>query len=282
MLKRGSIQTVVGAILVALLPLIPQESQAFRSDSPCLSICIGEQSRFGETASLTAQLPAQFRLVIWNVYKGGYWGSDQESELKVLLKDAHIALIQEAIGHPDYTQMLRSASRGFHWILAHAFTRFDGYPTGVATGTNAFPLKSEVLLSPVFEPVTFTPKSVMITKHLLEGAREPLLVINVHGINFVSTSSYRKHVDQIVSAARHHHGPLILGGDFNTWNESRMEYLLQQAAQLGLAQVPVELTSYLQVDHLFVRGLNVLSAQELNWFQSSDHWPLAFDLAVGE
>lgn len=282
MLKRGSIRIIFFAVCMAFATLLPQESQAFRSSTPCLSVCIGEQSRFGETASLAAQLPAQFRLVVWNVYKGGYLGSDQESELKALMKEAHIALIQEAVGSPSFVKMLQIAKSGFHWTLAHAFIRLNGYPTGVATGSNAFPLWSEILLSPVLEPISNTPKSIVITKYHLEGAQQPLLVINVHGINFVSTSSYQQHVDQIVDAARNHQGPLIIGGDFNTWNSSRMEYLLQQTAQLGLSRAPVELSSYLQLDHIFTRGLQVLSAAELNWFQSSDHWPLLYDLAVGE
>ncbi len=278
--KIKAIKAVWLAIALTITPLFPSNALAFRSSDACISVCIGTQSQFGEAMGLAAQLPAQFRLAVWNVYKGGYSHSNQGLELAALLQEAHIALIQEAIGDPSFIRPLMAANAGFRWTLAHAFYRISGDPTGVATGSNTFPLWSEVQLSPVTEPIVKTPKSILITKYFLESSSEPLLVINVHGINFVSISSYRKHVDQMVEAAGNHQGPVILAGDFNTWSSARMEYLLERTAQLGLSRIPIEVSSSRQLDHVFTRGLQPLAAQEISWFTSSDHWPLVVDLKV--
>ena len=45
---------------------------------------------------------------------------------------------------------------------------------------------------------------------------------NLHAINFaLGTDAYRAQLDAIATELSHHRGPIVVAGDFNTWNDER-------------------------------------------------------------
>ncbi len=77
---------------------------------------------------------------------------------------------------------------------------------------------------------------------------------------------------------------MIVAGDFNTWNPTRVEIVARRDAALGLVSVlpSVDTRSRFlgrQVDFIFVRGLEVVHA-EAPEVESSDHNPVLATLRV--
>ena len=77
---------------------------------------------------------------------------------------------------------------------------------------------------------------------------------------------------------RAHEGPVIFGGDLNTWSDRRQATLIDLADALGLTPVsfsPDHRTSRFgrPLDHLYVRGLTWQSSETVP-VETSDHNPL--------
>ena len=75
--------------------------------------------------------------------------------------------------------------------------------------------------------------------------------------------------------------PVIIAGDFNTWNEPRWHLLLKAMANTGLTRAPVAAPQWRHfnqtLDHVFYRGVRLIGARALTHVRSSDHIPLAAD-----
>ena len=83
-----------------------------------------------------------------------------------------------------------------------------------------------------------------------------------------------------------HQGPLVLSGDFNSWNGYRMRIIRELIKEFGLVEVPFAEDHRLRflsnpLDHVFVRGLNVLHATT-EPTESSDHAPLLLDVELAD
>ena len=89
-------------------------------------------------------------------------------------------------------------------------------------------------MSPHAEPLSQTQKLLLTTLYPLQGETAQLLVLNMHAINFVSVQKYVEQLDQLTAALAPHDGPVILAGDFNTWNPSRLEHFQNIASKAGL------------------------------------------------
>ena len=81
-----------------------------------------------------------------------------------------------------------------------------------------------------------------------------------------------------------YNGPILLGGDFNSWNHKRLRLLHCIFRSAGLQEVPFEpdLRSRWMgkpLDYLFVRGLKVL-ASGVRVTRGSDHNPLLARLEI--
>ena len=240
---------------------------------------VAPQKLFGTDSPPRLALPGKFRLLMWNVYKGGFFGQ-QAAEVEKHGKRADLMLFQEAIDERGFIAGLLAAKPMFRWSMASAFTNGRGISTGVATGSDVVSLRSEAWLSKVFEPITNTPKTILVTEYHIEGNTETLLVANIHAINFVGNDAFEKHIDQLISVIRAHSGPMIVGGDFNVWNEARRSYMLQATQSLGLKKIEVPGERGPQLDHVFSRGLSVLAAKQIEDAYSSDHKPLSFTLST--
>ena len=223
-----------------------------------------------------------FRVALWNTHK---WQDDNISaDFKALANSADLFLTQEAVVNKQSQAALNSSIEK-EWWLANSFFSSDetssDIANGVATGSSVQPLEVGFIRSDAREPLTRSPKMALISKFRVLGISEHLLVINVHMINFVLDSAFESMLDQIEEVLSAHLGPILLGGDFNTWSQSRMDSLNKLAHKYSLNHaIPNNDSRTIKFDHLFTRGFKVSKAQVLSRIQSSDHYPLYFEIEL--
>jgi endonuclease/exonuclease/phosphatase (EEP) superfamily protein YafD len=230
--------------------------------------------RAGEDPSTATTLdPAAIRVLTWNLHKQGDAGWDRD--LARFAADHDVVLLQEVTLEDSLRNILRSAD--MTWTMASSFIYQDA-DIGVLTATRVTPVAS--CTQREFEPLLQLPKSAVITWLRLPGTAETLAVANVHAINFsLSLGAYRAQLATLGDALAGHRGPVVLGGDMNTWTEDRLAAVRELGARLGLTELAFDedlrtLFFGKQLDHLFVRGLVVVSAHAIP-VQSSDHNPVA-------
>lgn len=239
--------------------------------------------RFG-----SAQQPvlgSTIRCLVWNILKAKRrsWYRD----FTHLIADRDLVLLQEAVSNAPSDSLFRSSQR-FEWIMARSFRNGrTGVETGVKTGCTAQVREESFYLSPHAEPVSHTQKSLLVTRYALEGRRSTLLVLNMHAINFVTMQKYLDQLEQLLDALKGHDGPVILAGDFNTWNLRRLGHIFDINAEAGLTEAvmerPKRLTHLKQhLDHVFYRGLELRTISSLEHIQSSDHAPIAATFSLPE
>jgi endonuclease/exonuclease/phosphatase (EEP) superfamily protein YafD len=228
--------------------------------------CLEHQS---ETAAQT------LNVVCWNVAKISHtpecalflerWLEPQASNL---------VLFQEARFVPAPPKRYCDLS----WILSpNIETRQHHF--GVQTLFDWRCERSAALISQRQELWLATHKSALITTHALNDGRS-LICVNVHAINFVPNPVFYAEMDRILALVDHHSGPIVIAGDFNTWNQARVRFIETRMQQAGLNQVECREPHYIKrfgrhrLDHLFYRGLILEDAWVVNTARVSDHNPL--------
>ncbi len=228
------------------------------------------QRSFSEAVQMRTD--AEFTLVNWNAHKLA--DSKFISDLALLGISADLITLQEAMHSAEYEELF---IKNFNFDMSF-FKSFCSGKKQEATGVmNLSRLRLEnnlTLVSPGREPITNTPKVSGYSLIRIEGIG-PVHVINTHALNFNLGGDFKRHIDSIGQLIEQLEGPVIWVGDFNTWNVLRTNHLVKVTEKLGLKHV--ELTNderILKLDHVFVRGLTVKSAEVLKGFKSSDHKPI--------
>ena len=67
-------------------------------------------------------------------------------------------------------------------------------------------------------------KSLLLSNYLFKAGNS-LLILNVHAINFRENQRYGIELERFLNLLKAHKGPMILAGDFNSWNKKRMDKL---------------------------------------------------------
>lgn len=171
---------------------------------------------------------------------------------------------------------------GLYWTTAVSFlSPAKHYPAGVSTGCKAAPVEV-IYNNTVKEPLLKTPKVTLAA--LFKTKESELLVINVHAINFTGMKSFQKNIEQARSIILAFRGPIIIAGDFNTWNVKRLAAIKHLASHLNLDETllyPDLRTKYFRkpVDYIFTRGLKLLRAHAID-LKSSDHNPLCAEFEI--
>ena len=233
--------------------------------------------RLGDASATT--FGATLKLISWNMYKAQRKGC--MPDLTSLSAGVELALLQEAVLYGGLAHPFHLAS-GLEWIMAENLgTAHQAITTGPKTGSRVAALTSHAIRTLDHEPFTGTPKTFLQTTYPFCGER--LLVLNVHAINLVSTAKFARQVAQITAPVAAHEGPCIVAGDFNTWNAARWHLLLKAMADAGLTRVPAAAPQWRHfnqvLDHVFYRGLRLMSARPLLHVKSSDHVPLWAEFA---
>jgi endonuclease/exonuclease/phosphatase (EEP) superfamily protein YafD len=83
---------------------------------------------------------------------------------------------------------------------------------------------------------------------------------------------------------RHHKGPMMLVGDFNTWEKGRVRILEAVAKSIGLTHVRfppgIKNVRGHELDRVYVRGGDVIEPRVVANSAASDHSMLAFKFVV--
>jgi endonuclease/exonuclease/phosphatase (EEP) superfamily protein YafD len=267
---------LAGCISVPEAHLLVGRGQDFRveaADSLC-QLALPDSAAWSSEGHAAGPTAEEFRLLNWNLYKG--WKPGWEKDLERLAKDADIVTLQEFLLQPDGFQALRGRPER-HWVFAPAF-RYGGRTAGVLTASSGAFRRSCMMR--VLEPLLRIPKSVLITQHPSPSNAQWLWVANVHSINFtLGTERFREHWSRLMEVLASVEDPLIVVGDFNTWNEERMAIVTQATRRHGLTPVVFENDARTTVfgravDHVFYRGLAPVEAVVYE-VSSSDHHPMA-------
>ena len=275
-------------LLLALLPLplitacvsVPEHAQLINSygdSTPVSHVCHSKTQAEQQSKSL---INNEFSLVSWNIHKlnDARWQDD----LTRLGQEMDVLLLQEAALQPDLEHWLEQTR--LMWDMSPAF-EYRKTPTGVLTAGRA---QSDVNCSLIrHEPNIYLPKAALISFYPIDENKQLLLVANIHGINFTTDAvDLAQQLDEVKEIIRHHTGPVVLAGDFNTWSEARMNTLRQVAQDLGLS--PVEFDGQQPathmgriVDHIYFRGLQAVNSEVLP-VKSSDHHPLKVRFVLNE
>ncbi|MEN8246270.1 MAG: endonuclease/exonuclease/phosphatase family protein [Thermodesulfobacteriota bacterium] len=245
----------------------------------------GEQPDSGHT-TLSQVIPESglnaegFSFTTWNIHKGKAegWGADFQK----ISRSTDILILQEAYLSANFKNLLQQED--LQWDLAAAYA-YQKIEAGVLTASKIAPNLTCSFMDK--EPITRVPKSILITRYPISGKHGELLVANIHAINFtMGYTAFQRQCDRLESVLATHKGPLIVSGDFNTWNDGRMSRVNAMAKRLNLSPVPFNknLKSKFfgqSVDHIYYRALEIQNAKTLI-VATSDHNPLTVVFKVTE
>jgi endonuclease/exonuclease/phosphatase (EEP) superfamily protein YafD len=227
-----------------------------------------------DAAIQTATLPDPFQLIAWNVQKTDF-SANALNELSDLIPVSQVDLLslQEA-------KALEGQGRFFNlpYLMAPNLQR-AGRHYGVVTASRSQMNAQAQCLTQSRELGVATHKTALITRHPLADGQW-LIHLNIHAINFVSHALFKQELQSIWRHLSEHTGPMILSGDFNSWNRTRVMTLNKATRQLGLKKVAypsdhgIRRLNRQPLDHVFYRGLVVLESEVISVPHISDHNPL--------
>ena len=220
-------------------------------------------------------------VLLWNVFKcrKERWLEDFIS----LISGKDLILLQEAILNSPFDIHFNESFQ-HQWIMASSFKNVKtNIETGVKTGSTVEVKQHYFSASTHSEPITKTKKMLLATEYPLNTEDQSLLVVNSHIINFVSFEKFQAHIDQVFQTMEYHDGPVLLAGDFNTWNKKRLNYFHDRAMSFSLKEVALTRQPRLNhlfkhLDHIYYRDLTVVDAHVHTSIHSSDHYPISLSL----
>lgn len=215
--------------------------------------------------------PDSIQVLNWNIAKGTRRGWQQD--LRSLSHNKQIVMIQEARLGPD---LMAAFAPEQHFSFSQGFCTAL-HTTGVLTAS-ACPASNHHRFK-IAEPLLRTPKALLVTEYHLEDSHQALLVANIHAVNFsLGMRSFTHQLQNLHKLLKHHLGPLIVSGDFNTWHRKRVTHLDEMIADLQLSSIDYEADHRKRafghhIDHIFFRGLKLREAAT-HRVSSSDHNPM--------
>lgn len=235
---------------------------------------------------ITREMPLE--IAVWNTFKGR-----RERYYDVLsahTRHADLILLQEFWHDPTLEAAHRDllAERDAHLAVSFYMRPNQKAPTGVCTVSGIRAIKIQLVLSRYFEPVTRTPKTAICSYYPIDRPDCPhdqgLLVLNSHGINFRLRRPFLDQMLQFEAQLQHHAGPIILVGDFNTWENGRVRILEAVARRLGLVHIRfptgIKAIGRHELDRVYVRGGVVEQQRVIMDRAASDHSLLAFRYTI--
>ena len=207
----------------------------------------------------------------WNVHK--VQQPAVLDEVAELANTAHLMFVQEAVPSRQLPSLVNEA---LFPAFAAGYVQ-NGTPTGVLTLARTPHLMHCHLLA--LEPWLRSPKATSVTLYPLIDRQERLLAINIHAINFtLGVSDYQNQLAALTDLITAHDGPIIFGGDLNTWSPARQQVIQHFASAMELVAVPFDPDHRVTVlgrplDHLYVRDLT-WGHTTTRKVTTSDHNPL--------
>ncbi|MCO6523534.1 MAG: endonuclease/exonuclease/phosphatase family protein [Candidatus Schmidhempelia sp.] len=211
-------------------------------------------------------------VLVWNIFKQKR--KDWLSVLKNCAMTSQLILLQEAHTTPTLINYVNRYYKVADQVPAFSYN--NGF-AGVMTLAKAFPFSAWCYKER--EPLIRIPKSALVTVYALANTTKTLMVANIHAVNFsFGIKTYQQQLKQLLQQMRFHKGPIILGGDFNTWSRQRLELLYELTHNINLLPVNFNLDlrkTFLgrPLDFVFYRDLTLTKANIMQTI-ASDHNPL--------
>lgn len=239
-------------------------------------------------ASRGALDPKHVKVFVWNIFKGSKKGFLQDFIYHG--RDSDIFMLQEGTRHGVMEQAFEHFP-GHRFDMGYSFINRSKKKGDIATGTvigsSVEPSYVLVERTTDLEPIIKTPKANTIGYYPIEGTDKNLLIVNIHGMNMAGDEAFARHVDQCLEHIKNHDGPVIFAGDFNTKNNTRINYMVKGMHSTGM--VPVLFRndkrrkskfSRAIIDYSFVRGLKIKDAWVLDKLKTSDHKAMVFEAEI--
>ena len=267
------------SVILFLLVLLLGTSQAIAVEIPNKENIIKIYNLKDESEGL----PQEFRILTWNIYKGKkkFFSRD----FKFLSEIHDILILQEAIDR-DPVRSLVDSLEFFEFFMAIAWIdESESEATGIMTASRYKSQRHRWYQSLNREPILKTPKMSLLNFYYLENSSEKLAVLNMHTLNFVGQKKFESMFTKTIELLNGHQGPIVFAGDFNTWSSKRLSYMRKSLSLLNLKAVtfsPDKRTRFMgkPLDHIWVRGLEVLSSKVYSELNSSDHKALSVRLKL--
>ena len=259
----------------------------------CRSTGVSQVSGLYDRAGV---LPSSITLVTWNVQKIN--DPKMPEDLLDLIQQykPDLVFLQEARG-----DLLHVGRMGGYFANGWKYPWPGGATIGVLTLSKMAPVRIQPIPTKWREFFVTAPKVSLITEHLLPNG-ETLLAVNVHLLGFErwGTLKLRSQLDELKIVMADHPGPIIMAGDFNTWNQKRLGVVTRTTGDLKLLEVTelppgrksadfywaclnwlFGVERDLPLDRIYYRGFMQDSAQVLPYY-SSDHRPILVKLMLAE
>lgn len=221
--------------------------------------------------------PSELKLLVWNIHKGQdlHW----QEALAQFSHETDFLLLQEVSSQQQLDVLL---AKRFPYFLYAASFSYHQHFSGVGTFSHAAP--QSYCATATKEPWIQLPKvGIATTYPLLNG--QSLLVVNLHLVNFEwKPTNYQQQLNSAFQLIAAHQGPIILAGDFNTWNSRRLKLVetLAKNYQFEITNFTPDVRLHFMgnpLDHIFIKGLKVVEASTRKT-ASSDHNPLFIKLKM--
>lgn len=233
--------------------------------------------KIGEAVS-PPYAPSEFSIFVWNVYKGQKAHIFSRDFSKLGYGKDFILLQEALVGEDKMPTIWKRDFAAYEWHLAQSFQyKKDQSSTGVAIGSPYAPKAVDFIRAKTKELFWLTPKLTIFNEYDFNGTK--VLFVCTHVLNFVTLSAFTSSLYEIAEKISHFDGPVVLAGDFNTWNLKRFMVMKSIFRDLKLEHLDLEDDGrFLKLDHVFVRGFEVLDARVHHTVVSSDHFPLEIKL----
>jgi endonuclease/exonuclease/phosphatase (EEP) superfamily protein YafD len=222
-----------------------------------------------------ASIDDTFSILCWNVYKQNKKHFHFQQYLHHLHQEKGIDLciIQEAAFNDQEQFALEQCTFD---AAANIEMKENFY--GVLTASLVESSNATAYLSEGKESLWGPHKSLLVSTYPLQNGQE-LLILNVHALNFRENRRYARELEHFLIKIKTHEGPVIVAGDFNTWNKVRMDKLHELRDRLALQMVPFEsnkIKSFMghHLDFIFYKDLKLLDYEVIEEDMISDHNPL--------
>jgi len=247
-----------------------------------------------EFADQSQTLPASITIVNWNAQKGK--NPQFASDLKLLLEreKPNIVFLQEA-----RSDLFEPELMGGYFAEGWSYPWPGGKTVGVLTLSRVPPVRIEPVPTKYREFGVTAPKVSLVTEYPLPNGKN-LLAVNVHLLNFEvwSVKKISHQLEDLKTIMANHQGPIVMAGDFNTWNQKRLDLVKKVTRDIELKEVadfPKGRTSGdtrsgfwnevlgvegdLPLDRVFFSGFNPTAARVLQ-YDTSDHRPILVKLQL--
>ena len=248
-------------------------------------------AEFSEQAQF---LPPGITVVNWNAQKGRH--PQFVKDLKLLLEQEapDIVFLQEVT-----PGLFQPEQMGGYFAESWSYPWPGGDTNGVLTLSRIPPVRIQSIPTKYREFGVTAPKVSLVTEYPLSDGQN-LLAVNVHLMNFERwTLKKLKHqLKDLKTIMVNHSGPIIMAGDFNTWNQKRLQLVNEMIQDIKLKEVTdfpegrttgdtrsefwnevLGVEKNLPLDRVFFLNVRPESARVLD-FDTSDHKPLLVKLML--